>query len=77
MTTSAFILEAYSHGKAIAALGSSGAQLLAGLGLSANATAGVYTGTAATVTGEVLAALSGPVRFPWRFATDDLGAICA
>ena len=71
-----FITEAYGHGKAIGALGSSGAGFLQGLGLDVNATAGLYAGEAGGVTQDVLGALSGPVRFPWRFATDDVGAIC-
>ena len=72
----AFVMEAYSHGKAIGALGSSGQAILQGLGQSVNETAGLYAGDPAQVTTSVLNALSGPVRFPMRFPTDDLAAIC-
>lgn len=71
-----FILEAYSHGKAVGALGNSGDGFLAGLGISANNTLGVFSGDVGAVTNNVLTALSGPVRFPQRFPTDDLGMIC-
>lgn len=72
----AFVMEAYSHGKAIGALGSSGQVFLQGLGLGVNSTAGLYAGSPEEVTTSVLNALSGPVRFPWRFPTDDIAAIC-
>ena len=72
----AFVMEAYSHGKAIGAVGSSGAGFLMGMGLETNATVGLYSGDAATVTKDVLDALSGPVRFPRRFPTDDVNVIC-
>ncbi len=70
-----FIREAYSHGKAIAAVGS-GSQVLDMITISADATMGVFQGDAATVTSQVLKALSGPVRFPWRFPVDS-PSICS
>ena len=72
----AFIMEAYSHGKAIGALGGSGTGFMQGLGLAVNASSGLFAGDPAQVTAYVLDALSGPVRFPWRFPTDDLSVIC-
>ena len=69
-----FVMEAYGHGKAIGALGSSGSAILKSLGIAGEP--GVYSGNAAAVTSQVLKALSGPVRFPQRFATDDIKAIC-
>ena len=69
-----FVMDAYSHGKAIGALGSSGMNILKSLGI-ANMP-GIYSGGAASVTTDVLKALSGPVRFPQRFPTDDIVAIC-
>lgn len=69
-----FVMEAYSHGKAIGALGSSGSAILKSLGISG--APGVYSGSASAVTMDVLTALSGPVRFPQRFPTDDVQAIC-
>ena len=71
-----FIMEAYSHGKAVGALGSTGQAFLQGLGLGSDDTTGLYAGDPGDVTMSVLDALSGPVRFPWRFPTDDLSAIC-
>jgi catalase len=76
LNAQSFVLEAYSHGKAIGALGNSGQEIMRGLGLTVNAADGLYAGAAAQVTNDVLAALSGPVRFPWRFPTDDVDAIC-
>ena len=69
-----FVMEAYGHGKAIGAFGSSGSSILQGLGIANEP--GIYSGDAATVTTNVLNALSGPVRFPQRFPTDDVQAIC-
>lgn len=69
-----FVMEAYGHGKAIGALGSSGSSILRSLGIGS--APGVYSGAAAGVTRDVLNALSGPVRFPQRFPTDDINAIC-
>lgn len=64
-----FIREAWSHGKAIGAFGN-GSQVLSNAGITTNSSMGVYVGDAATVTTQVLNALSGPVRFPWRFPVD-------
>ena len=69
-----FVMEAYGHGKAIGAFGKSGGSILRSLGIAGEA--GVYSGGAAAVTTDVLKALSGPVRFPQRFPTDDEAAIC-
>ncbi|KAK0833900.1 hypothetical protein LTR73_001663 [Friedmanniomyces endolithicus] len=69
-----FVMEAYGHGKAIGALGSDGAATLQSLGIANEP--GVYSGADSTVTSDVLAALSGPVRFPQRFPVDDVSAIC-
>ena len=71
-----FVTEAYSHGKAIGALGSGGAAVLRGLGLDFTPSLGLYSGDAGQVTTSVLSALSGPVRFPQRFPTDDIATIC-
>lgn len=70
----AFVMEAYSHGKAIGAFQPSGAAVLQALGIAGEP--GVYGGSVTVVVNEVLAALSGPVRFPQRFPTDDIAAIC-
>lgn len=69
-----FVMEAYGHGKAIGALGSSGSGILSGLAIQSKP--GVYSGDAARVANDVLDALAGPVRFPERFPTDDVKAIC-
>lgn len=74
--STSFVMEAYGHGKAIGALGNSGAMFLAGLGLPMDQNLGTYAGDAGRVTDDVLTALSGPVRFPQRFPTDDIKAIC-
>ena len=68
-----FIREAWGHGKAIGVFGN-GTQLLQSAGLAANGSLGIYQGDdAAAVTAQVLDALSGPVRFPQRFAVDGVG----
>ena len=69
-----FVMEAYGHGKAIGALGSSGSAILKSLGIDGKP--GVYSGDAGAVASGVLTALSGPVRFPQRFSTDDVEGIC-
>ena len=69
-----FLREAYGHGKAIAAIGNADAQFKS-LGIQSDATLGIFQGGASAVAKKVLAALSGPVRFPQRFPTDDL-SIC-
>jgi len=75
MAASQFILNAYAHGKPIAALGSNGAQALQSIQLSSNSSVGVYSGNVQMVTTSVLDALSGPARFFQRFPVDD-PAIC-
>ena len=70
-----FVQEAYGHGKAIATIGSNGAADLKALNIDAGIELGVYGGGAADVAGEVLKALSGPVRFPQRFPVDDM-SVC-
>lgn len=69
-----FVLEAWSHGKAIGAIGNS-AQLLSSIGLTVSPASGIFNDNAAVVTMELLDALSGPVRFPQRFPVDDM-SIC-
>lgn len=69
-----FVEQAYMHQKPIGALGSSGSAVLKGLGI--NGQPGVYSGDAGMGTTDVLNALSGPVRFPQRFPTDDVQMIC-
>lgn len=69
-----FVMQAYGHGKAVGALGPGGASILQSMGIVGEP--GVYSGATEKVTSEVLAALSGPVRFPQRFALDDLSAMC-
>ena len=71
-----FVTEAYSHGKAIGALGSGGQAALQSLGLSFTPSLGLYAGDPTQVTNSVFNALRGPVRFPQRFQTDNLTAIC-
>ena len=72
-----FLSTAYTHGKPIGALGPNGAKLLGQMGIvNATAALGVFTGDAGTVTGNVLGALAGVVRFPMRVAGDDVGSIC-
>ncbi|KAK5113414.1 hypothetical protein LTR62_003514 [Meristemomyces frigidus] len=73
-TSAGFVMEAYGHGKAIGALGSSGMDVLQYLDIASQP--GIYAGAASTVANQVLDALSGPVRFPQRFPTDDVQAIC-
>lgn len=65
-----FLHEAYSHGKALGAVGNAamGFQMI---DLQADASMGIFEGDAATVAMDMLQALSGPVRFPWRFPVDD------
>ena len=70
----AFLTEAYSHGKAIAAIGNAKSYLEL-LGLERESSLGIFNGSAKTVATSVLDALAGPVRFPQRFPTDDL-SIC-
>ena len=67
----AFVQEAYGHGKAIAAVGNAGATTLSAMGVSGDASLGVYQGSATSVANDVLNALAGPVRFPQRFPVDD------
>lgn len=69
-----FIMEAYSHGKAIGAFQPGGGAILQSLGIAGKP--GVYAGAPSEVVSKVLTALSGPVRFPQRFPTDDVQAIC-
>ena len=72
MNTQNFVMGAYGDGKAIGAI--HGGAVVGGLGIAGEP--GVYVGGAAAVVDKVLKALSGPVRFPQRFPTDDLTAIC-
>lgn len=75
--TMGFVMQAYGHGKAVGALGSSGEAVLMGMGVGgSNDTLGLFAGDAATVTTDVLQALSGPVRFFQRFPVDDVASIC-
>jgi catalase len=76
MNAMAFAMQAYSHGKAIGALGTNGASVLRGMGLDFNPDLGLYAGDVGPVTMDVLDALAGPVRFFQRFPTDDLQVIC-
>lgn len=69
-----FIREAYSHGKAIAAIGNAQTYLTQ-LGIGPKPSLGVFEGAAGNVAKMVLDALAGPVRFPQRFPVDDL-SIC-
>ncbi len=66
-----FLQEAYGHGKAIAAIGDAGAATFSAMGISGDASMGIYQGSAAAVVMDVLGALAGPVRFPQRFPVDD------
>jgi hypothetical protein len=45
------------------------------IGLTTNPAMGIFNDNAAAVTGDLLDALSGPVRFPQRFPVDD-ASIC-
>ena len=69
-----FVMEAYGHGKAVGVISSPGDAALRALDIATEP--GVFTGDAASVTNDVLEALAGPVRFPERFPTDDVEAIC-
>jgi hypothetical protein len=70
-----FVLEAWSHGKAIGAIGGGGMMFLSSIGLTVNPALGIFNDNAAAVTGDLLDVLSGPVRFPQRFPVDD-ASIC-
>jgi hypothetical protein len=70
-----FVLEAWSHGKAIGAIGSGGVNFLDSIGLTVDPALGIFNDNAAAVAGDLLDALSGPVRFPQRFPVDD-ASIC-
>jgi hypothetical protein len=69
-----FIREVWSHGIAIAAIGS-GNQVLKSAGFTADNTMGIFAGDTVTVTAQVLDALSGSVKFLWRFQVDS-ASIC-
>jgi catalase len=72
-----FLMQAYKHGKPIGALGGNGDALLTSLGIGGtNDSMGVFSGSAASVTSQVLTALSYPSRFFGRFPIDDLEEIC-
>jgi catalase len=73
----AFVKQAYSHGKAIGALGNGGIGVLDGLGFPTNSSMGVYSGATGQVATSVMEALMGPVRFFARFPIDDLDVICS
>jgi hypothetical protein len=88
--SAAFLTQAYAHGKPIGWLGGGDDEAVleclwqglvangGGNGGAQNVTAGLYgSGGAGTVTEDILQALSGPVRFFERFATDDVGFICS
>ena len=64
-----FLEEAYSHGKALGAIGG-GSYFFNALGYQANDNLGIFEGSASDVASGILKALSGPVRFPQRFPTD-------
>ena len=79
-----FVQEAYGHGKAIGGIGATGGgtgaaamDFMALLGVDdvVGSDLGVFEGGAGDVASAVLRALSGPVRFPQRFAVDD-ASIC-
>ena len=65
-----FLREAYSHGKALGAIGN-GNQFFDALGFPPSNDLGIFEGSASTVAADILSALSGPVRFPQRFPVDD------
>jgi len=65
-----FLREAYSHGKAVGAIGNSN-QFFDTLGFAPSNDLGIFEGSASTVATDILKALSGPVRFPQRFPVDD------
>jgi catalase len=73
----AFLMQAYMHGKPLGAIGACGDCILMSIGAEGmNSSLGLYAGDAGTVTSDVLQALMGPARFPQRFPTDDVEAIC-
>jgi catalase len=73
----AFLVQAYSHGKPLAGLGSYGECILTSVGTGGvNESLGLYAGDAGTVTSDILEALAGPGRFPQRLPVDDVEAIC-
>ena len=74
--TMQFIQEAYGHGKAFAILDGECTSTLQGLGFNVDTAMGIYTqGDPATLVGDIMKALSGPVRFPQRFPVDDM-SVC-
>lgn len=70
-----FVLQAWSHGKAIGTIGSGGVKFLSSIDLTVDPALGIFNDNAAAVTSDLLDALSGPVRFPQRFPVDD-ASIC-
>ena len=72
---SQFVLQAWSHGKAIGAIGTGGMKVLNSMGLAVAPDLGIFNDNAAASTSDLLDALSGPVRFPQRFPVDDV-SIC-
>jgi catalase len=64
-----FVLEAFGHGKPIAAIGS-GTDVFSDLGLSVNSSMGLFAGAASEVAAQIVQALMSPGRFPQRNPLD-------
>jgi hypothetical protein len=70
-----FVLEAWSHGKAIGAIGGGGVKSLESIGFTVDPVLDILNDRAAAVTGDLQDVQSGPIRFPQRFPVDD-ASIC-
>lgn len=64
-----FVMEAYGHGKPIAAVGN-GTAVLSTLALPVNSSMGIFAGDAAVVAGQIIQSLMSPVRYPQRNPLD-------
>jgi catalase len=74
-TLISFVMEAFGHGKPIAAIGN-GTQVFSDLGLNVNSSLGLFAGGATQVASQIVQALMSPGRFPQRNPLDS-PAICA
>ena len=68
-TLTTFVMEAFGHGKPIAAIGN-GAVILSDLGLKVDSSMGLFAGSAADVASQIVQALMSPGRFPQRNPLD-------
>jgi catalase len=68
-TVTTFVMEAFGHGKSIAAVGM-GTKVLSDLGLKVDSSVGLFAGSATAVAGQIVQALMSPGRFPQRNPLD-------